>query len=219
MNRIRSMKKYPIQKAEEYLHKAKDILENTPLEDDEHYADAKSIKKAGQIAWKGCVVALDYVLYQERRDCDKYVSEYDKAMYKEWISGVDNNNVSIFESAYNLLNFTMACDGEKDIAICDRAMSYGKKLFDWCRSRQVFIEQQEAEERRRNEEEWRMQKMNKKQWYKVVVRQKKELEDLVISKSGISRKEIAKGAYDDFVRANLDLVTPEERKRFDHLVF
>ena len=35
----------------------------------------------------------------------------------------------------------------------------------------------------------------------------------------MSRKEIAKGAYDDFVRANLDLVTPEEKKRFDHLVF
>lgn len=62
-------------------------------------------------------------------------------------------------------------------------------------------------------------KKDKKQWYKDVARQNKELEELVISKSGMSRKEIAKYAYENFVRNNLDLVTPEERKRFNLLVF
>lgn len=124
------MKKHPMKKAEAYLQKAKDILDKTSLEDDEHYADAKSIKKAGRTAWEGCVEALDYVLYQEHRDCHEYVSEYDKAKYKEWLTGVDSKIVTVFESAYNLLNFTMACDGEKDKVICDRAMSYGEKLLD-----------------------------------------------------------------------------------------
>ena len=213
------MKKHPMKKAEAYLQKAKDILCHILLEDDKHYADAKSIKKAGRTAWKGCVEALDYVLYQEHRDCHEYVSEYDKAQYKEWLTGVDSNVVTVFESAYNLLNFTMACDGEKDKVICDRAMSYGEKLLDWCKSRQAIVEQQKEEERRRNEEEWRKQKEEEKLLHKEVARQIKELEELVISKSGMSRKEIAKDAYDDFVRANLDLVTPEEKKRFNLLVF
>ena len=213
------MKKHPMKKAEAYLQKAKDILCHILLEDDKHYADAKSIKKAGRTAWKGCVEALDYVLYQEHRDCHEYVSEYDKAKYKEWLTGVDSNVVTVFESAYNLLNFTMACDGEKDKVICDRAMSYGEKLLDWCKSRQAIVEQQKEEERRRNEEEWRKQKEEEKLLHKEVARQIKELEELVISKSGMSRKEIAKDAYDDFVRANLDLVTPEEKKRFNLLVF
>ena len=213
------MKKHPMKKAEAYLQKAKDILCHILLEDDKHYADAKSIKKAGRTAWKGCVEALDYVLYQEHRDCHEYVSEYDKAQYKEWLTGVDSKIVAVFESAYNLLNFTMACDGEKDKVICDRAMSYGEKLLDWCKSRQAIVEQQKEEERRRNEEEWRKQKEEEKLLHKEVARQIKELEELVISKSGMSRKEIAKDAYDDFVRANLDLVTPEEKKRFNLLVF
>lgn len=134
------MKKHPLQKAEEYLQKAKDILANMPLEVDEHYADSKSIKKAGRTAWKGCVEALDYVLYQERRDCDEYVSEYDKAPYKEWLNGIDNRIAVVFESAYNLLNFTMACDGEKDIVICGRAICYSEKLINWCKGRQAIVE-------------------------------------------------------------------------------
>lgn len=159
------------------------------------------------------------MLYQEHRDCHEYVSEYDKAKYKEWLTGVDSKIVTVFESAYNLLNFTMACDGEKDKVICDRSMSYGEKLLDWCKSRQAIVEQQKEEERRRNEEEWRKQKEEEKLWHKEVAKQNMELEELVISKSGMSRKEIAKYAYRDFVRSNLDLVTPEEKKRFNLLVF
>ena len=50
-----TMKKTPIQKAEEYLQKAKDILNNTPvvnvIEDGSllHYSDVKSMKKAERI--------------------------------------------------------------------------------------------------------------------------------------------------------------------------
>ena len=59
------MKKTPIQKAEEYLQKAKDILANTPVVDvsDDgtllHYADVKNVKKARRTAWKGCSLALN----------------------------------------------------------------------------------------------------------------------------------------------------------------
>lgn len=213
------MKKHPMKKAEAYLQKAKDILCHILLEDDEHYADAKSIKKAGRTAWKGCVEALDYVLYQEHRDCHEYVSEYDKAKYKEWLTGVDSNVVTVFESAYNLLNFTMACDGEKDKVICDRAMSYGEKLLDWCKSRQAIVEQQKEEERRRNEEEWRKQKEEEKQRHKEADRQKNELLDLMLAKANLKRNDIIETAYKHWMAKNLDLITPEEKKRFNLLVF
>lgn len=62
-------------------------------------------------------------------------------------------------------------------------------------------------------------KDEKRQYHKEVLRQSKELEELVISKSGMTRREIVKFEIDNFVRNNLDLVTPEERKRFDHLIF
>lgn len=213
------MKKIPIQKAESYLQKAKNILDKTPLEDDEHYADAKSIKKAGRAAWKGCVEALDYVLYQEHRDCHEYVNEYDKAKYKEWLTGVDINIVIVFESAYNLLNFTMAYDGEKDKVICDRAISYGERLFGWCKSRETIVEQQKEEEKRRDEEKRRKQKEEKKLWQKEAERQMNELLDLMLAKANLKRNDIIKTAYKRWMAKNLDLLTDEEKKRFDHLVF
>ena len=213
------MEKTPLKKAASYLQKAKNVLDKTPLEDDEHYADAKSIKKAGRAAWKGCVEALDYVIYQERRDCDDYVSEYDKARYKEWLAGVDSNVVTVFESAYNLLNFTMACDGEKDVSICNKALSYGERLFGWCKSRQAIVEQQKEEERRRDEEEWRKQKEEKKLWQKEADRQMNELLDLMLAKANLKRNDIIETAYKRWMAKNLDLLTDEEKKRFGHLVF
>ena len=212
------MKKTEMQKAEDYLKKAKEILNNTTVAD-EHYTDVKSVKKAGRTAWKGCITALDYVLSKERHECDDYVHEYNKPVYKDWLKVADDKIVSVFESAFNLSNFSMSCDGETDKVICDRAMYYVEKLFNWCKAKAIIIEQQKEEERRKNAEYWKEHKNDKKLYHQVVLRQRKELEELVVSKSGVSKKEIIRIAYEDFVSANLDLVTPEERKRFDHLVF
>lgn len=212
------MKKTEMQKAEDYLKKAKEILNNTTVAD-EHYTDVKSVKKAGRTAWKGCITALDYVLSKERHECDDYVHEYNKPVYKDWLKAADDKIVSVFESAFNLSNFSMSCDGETDKVICDRAMYYVENLFNWCKAKAIIIEQQKEEEKRKKEEYWKEHKNDKKLYYKETLRQIKEFDELVISRSGVTRKEILKHAYDNFVRANLDLVTPEERKRFDHLVF
>ena len=75
------MKKTAFQKAEEYLKKAKEILNNTPVAD-EHYTDVKSVKKAGRTAWKGCHEALWYVLHKLNPefhfDDSKYIEKYNK---------------------------------------------------------------------------------------------------------------------------------------------
>ena len=75
------MKKTPLQKAEEYFQKAKDILNSIPVEDEfddpllRHYTDVKSIKKAGRTAWKGCAIALNYVLEESIETYDYYAFE------------------------------------------------------------------------------------------------------------------------------------------------
>jgi hypothetical protein len=40
-----------------------------------------------------------------------------------------------------------------------------------------------------------------------------------LEKTGVSRKRIHELAENEFVAANIDVVTPAERKRFDRLVF
>ena len=53
----------------------------------------------------------------------------------------------------------------------------------------------------------------------IVRKQSDELLKLILEKTGASRKELHRMAEDEFVTANLDIVTASERKHFDRLVF
>ena len=52
----------------------------------------------------------------------------------------------------------------------------------------------------------------------IVIRKSKRLK-LILVKTGVSRKRIHELAENEFIAANLDVVTPTERKHFDRLVF
>ena len=58
-----------------------------------------------------------------------------------------------------------------------------------------------------------------KEEYSLAKKQSNELLKLILGKTGVSRKRIHELAEDEFIAANLDVVTPSERKRFDRLVF
>ena len=58
-----------------------------------------------------------------------------------------------------------------------------------------------------------------KEEYALAKKQSDELFKLILEKTGVSRKRILELAENEFVAANLDVVTPTERKRFDRLVF
>lgn len=106
------MKKTPIQKAEEYLQKAKDILANTPIDDisDDgillHYADVKNVKKAGRSAWKGCSIALNYAL-------EKNIETYDYKAYEEETRKIGDRLYNGFDIAYYALAIYLSVDGNQ----------------------------------------------------------------------------------------------------------
>lgn len=58
-----------------------------------------------------------------------------------------------------------------------------------------------------------------KEEYTLAKQQSKELLRLILEKTGVSRKRIYELAENEFIAANLDIVTPAERKQFDKLVF
>ena len=58
-----------------------------------------------------------------------------------------------------------------------------------------------------------------KEEYTLAKQQSKELLKLILGKTGVSRKRIHELAEDEFIAANLDIVSPTERKQFDKLVF
>ena len=58
-----------------------------------------------------------------------------------------------------------------------------------------------------------------KEEYALAKKQSDQLLKLILEKTGVSRKRIHELAENEFVAANLDVVTSAERKRFDKLVF
>ena len=58
-----------------------------------------------------------------------------------------------------------------------------------------------------------------KEEYMLAKKQSDELLKLILEKTGVSRKRIHELAENEFVVANLDIVTPAEKRRFDRLVF
>ena len=58
-----------------------------------------------------------------------------------------------------------------------------------------------------------------KEEYATVKKQNEELLKLILQKTGASRRELHRMVENEFVVANLDVITPIERKRFDRLVF
>ena len=211
------MKKTPIQKAEEYLQKAKGILANTPLIDEfddplyVDYADVKNTKKAGRTAWKGCSIALNYALGES-------IETYDLRTYEERTNQIDRGLKGVFYSAYCMLVYSMCGDGAHDKFTCDHALEVAEQLIDMCKNIQSIIER--GEEEKRDKEE-RLKKFNstKREDRRIVKRQSKELFELLLDKTGTKRKDLIEIAFQEFVCDNIYLLTPEEKKRFDHLVF
>lgn len=58
-----------------------------------------------------------------------------------------------------------------------------------------------------------------KEEYVLAKKQSDELFKLILKKTGASYKELIDMAKQEFVVANLDVVTPAEREKFDKLVF
>ncbi|MDR1543888.1 MAG: hypothetical protein LBS50_05665 [Prevotellaceae bacterium] len=53
----------------------------------------------------------------------------------------------------------------------------------------------------------------------IAKQQSDELLKLILQKTGTSRSSIVRLAEQQFILANLDVITPAERKRFNQLVF
>ncbi|MCL2597951.1 MAG: hypothetical protein FWD66_09960 [Paludibacter sp.] len=58
-----------------------------------------------------------------------------------------------------------------------------------------------------------------KEEYALAKKQKAGLFQLLLKKTGTSYKDLVDMAKQDFIAANLDIITPVERKKFDQLVF
>ncbi|MBO7440855.1 MAG: DUF5618 family protein [Bacteroidales bacterium] len=124
-------KKDPISEARRYLENAKEILRDKAIEDDCFYQNGKYVKLAGRTMWKGCTIALDYALDIKK----KHGRQNDIDDYKEKSEQIDKNLFNHIVSGYNILYYSLGCDGEKKVDIARSGIETMNYIIDWCEHR------------------------------------------------------------------------------------
>lgn len=63
-----------------------------------------------------------------------------------------------------------------------------------------------------------MAKMTKDE-YKAILKQKTELFELLLKRTGVKKEDVFLFAMDEFITANIDKISESELKQFDKLVY
>lgn len=123
-------KKNPIEEAKRYLQNAKDILKEKAGKEGKFYTDAKYVKMAGNTAWNGVLVALDYAFGFKKEKGRKDIKDY-----KEMASKFDKKLLMYVNEGYNTLHLAMGYDGNKIYQTCASGMEIAEDIIKWCEKR------------------------------------------------------------------------------------
>ena len=121
-------KKDPIEEARIYVANAKEIIKKAEYDQElRSYTDSKYIKTAGDILWKGCLIALDAAFGVRNGKGRPSIDKYKAAVAKR-----DKKLLNTMNIGYDLMHLTMGYDGTKDKKVCDRGFEYANAIIDHC---------------------------------------------------------------------------------------
>ena len=117
-----------IKEARRYVANAEETIQKANYDTKlKMYTDSKYIKTAGDILWKGCLIALDAVL-QIRKGTGRPSIE----KYKEAAEQRDRKLLAAIVSGYDLMHLTMGYDGVKNKKVCDAGFESANAIIDRC---------------------------------------------------------------------------------------
>ena len=117
-----------IKEARRYVANAEETIQKANYDTElKMYTDSKYIKTAGDILWKGCLIALDAVL-QVRKGKGRPSIE----KYKEAAGQRDRKLLAAIVSGYDLMHLTMGYDGVKNKKVCDAGFESANAIIDRC---------------------------------------------------------------------------------------
>jgi hypothetical protein len=119
---------YSIEEARRYVANAEDVIKKAMYDPEtKSYLDSKYVRTAGDILWKGCLIALDTV-FQVRKG--KGRPSIDK--YREAVAKRDRKLLSFVNNGYDITHLCMGYDGTTDKVICDRGFGITNDIIDHC---------------------------------------------------------------------------------------
>ena len=118
----------PIEEARRYVSNAEENIEKAIYNPEtKSYMDSKYVKTAGDILWKGCLIALDAVLHVRKGKGRPSIEKYKEAAKKR-----DGKLLTAIVIGYDILHLTMGYDGTKGRKVCDAGFEYANDIIDRC---------------------------------------------------------------------------------------
>lgn len=121
-------KQNPIEEARRYVANAEEVIQKALYDPEtKSYRDSKYIKTAGDILWKGCLIALDAVLGVRKGKGRPSIQKYREAASKR-----DNKLLQFLNIGYDTTHLVMGYDGNKGKKVCDAGFEYANAIIDRC---------------------------------------------------------------------------------------
>ena len=121
-------KEDPIEEARRYVANAEEIIEKAQYDSEtKSYLDSKYVKTAGDILWKGCLIALDAVLHVRKGKGRPSIEKYKEAAGKR-----DRTLLKHINKGYDLMHLSMGYDGVLKKSICMDGIHLANEIIDRC---------------------------------------------------------------------------------------
>lgn len=119
-------KKNPIEEARRYVANAAENIAKAEYDPEtKSYLDNKYVRTAGDILWKGCLIALDAVLHVRTGKGRPSVEKYKLAASKR-----DRKLLQFLNIAYNTMHLSMGYDGNRQRKVCDAGFEAANEIID-----------------------------------------------------------------------------------------
>jgi hypothetical protein len=121
-------KEDPIEEARRYVANAEEIIKKAQYDSEtKSYLDSKYVKTAGDVLWKGCLVALDAVLHVRKGKGRPSIEKYKEAAGKR-----DRTLLKFVNAGYDTMHLFMGYDGSKQKKVCDAGFEAANAIIDRC---------------------------------------------------------------------------------------
>lgn len=118
----------PIEEARRYVANAEEVIEKAQYDSEtKSYLDSKYVKTAGDILWKGCLIALDAVLHVRKGKGRLSIEKYKEAAGKR-----DRTLLKFVNAGYDTMHLFMGYDGSKQKKVCDAGFEAANAIIDRC---------------------------------------------------------------------------------------
>lgn len=118
----------PIEEARRYVANAEEVIKKANYDPEtKSYTDRKYIKTAGNILWKGCLIALDAVLKVRKGKGRPSIEKYKEAAGKR-----DRKLLQFINIGYDTMHLVMGYDGNLNIKVCDSGFENANTIINHC---------------------------------------------------------------------------------------